>query len=308
MSLAFRTASKSQARLRMALTGPSGSGKTYTALGIAQAFGRVAVIDTERGSASLYADRFAFDVLELDSYSPKVYVEAIAAAEEVGYDCLVIDSLSHAWNGKDGALEQVDRKAAQSKSGNSFGAWRDVTPLQNALVDAIVGCRMHVIATMRAKTEYVLEDDGRGRKAPRKVGLAPVQRDGIEFEFTVVGELDHAHRLHITKTRWSELSQHVEESAGAQLGERIRRWLADGTPPPAAPKVTPLDQPAAVKQVINLLGGELQLSTAEVVQMMREADSLAELEQVTPHARHLDDDGKRAARSAYSARKKELQA
>ena len=127
MTLAFQKATKRQAKLRMALIGPSGSGKTFTALTLATALGkRVGVIDTEHGSASKYADRFAFDCLNLTSFSPGTYVEAIAAAAAAGFDVLIIDSLSHAWSGKDGALEQVDKKAAASRSGNSFTAWRDV--------------------------------------------------------------------------------------------------------------------------------------------------------------------------------------
>ena len=133
MSL-FKKAVKSRSKLRLALIGPSGSGKTYSALAIAAGLGsNIAVIDTEHGSASKYADLFNFDVLELGSYSPEKYVEALKAAAAAGYDVVVIDSLSHAWMGKDGALEMVDRAAARSKSGNSFGAWREVTPQHNEI-------------------------------------------------------------------------------------------------------------------------------------------------------------------------------
>src|SRR5690606_5228856 len=142
------------------------------AKGLAGDGGRIAVIDTENNSAALYADECEFDVLNLDTFSPEVYVEAIKAAEAAGYDVLVIDSLSHAWMGKDGALELVD-KAAKRYQGNSFAAWRDVTPLHNQLVDTILQARLHVIATFRAKTEWVLETDPKtGKTQPRKVGLA----------------------------------------------------------------------------------------------------------------------------------------
>src|SRR5690606_21534998 len=145
MSMTFQKATKKSARLRMALIGVAGAGKTYTALSIAQNLGqKVAVVDTERGSASKYSDMFDFDVMEMESYGPKVYVDAIHAAEEAGYDVLIIDSLSHAWAGKDGALEMVDRAAKRAQSGNTFGAWRDVSPLHNQMVDAIVSSRIHI--------------------------------------------------------------------------------------------------------------------------------------------------------------------
>jgi AAA domain-containing protein len=242
--MAFQKATKKQARLRLALIGPSGSGKTYSALAIASGLapgGRVAVIDTERASASKYADAFSFDACELETFHPQRYIDAIVEAERAGYDVLVIDSLSHAWMGKEGALEQVDRVAARNKAGNSFGAWREVTPMHHALVDAILRSRCHVIATMRVKTEWVLErDEKTGRTAPRKVGLAPVQRDGVEYEFDVVGDLDAA-SLVITKTRCKALHQAVIREPGAPLGATLRQWLTDGAP---AAVPTPLETPA----------------------------------------------------------------
>ena len=129
----FKKASKSQSRLRLGLVGVSGSGKTFSALAIGSALaahydGRVALIDTEHGSASKYADRFSFDVLELVDFNPKNYIDAIKAASDY-YDVLIIDSLSHAWSGSGGVLEMVDNAAKRSQSNNSFTAWRDVTPL-----------------------------------------------------------------------------------------------------------------------------------------------------------------------------------
>lgn len=230
MTLAFQKATKKAARLRMALIGPSGSGKTFSALRIAAGFGgRVGVIDTERGSASKYADRFAFEVLELETFHPERYVEAIREAEKAGIEVLIIDSLSHAWTGKDGALEQVDN-AAKRQKGNSFGAWREVTPMHNALVDAILRSRCHIIATMRSKTEYVVEQGPNGKQVPRKVGLAPVQRDGMEYEFDVVGDMDGA-ALVVTKTRCSDLAEKVLSKPGEDLGRQLRQWLTDGAAP-----------------------------------------------------------------------------
>lgn len=231
----FKKATRKQAKLRMALIGPSGSGKTYTALAIAHHLvpgGRIAVIDTERGSASKYAgvDGFEFDVCELDSFHPQKYIEAIRAADEAGYDVLIIDSLSHAWMGKDGALELVDRAAKRMQSPNTWAAWRDVTPLHNALVDAMLQCRMHLIATMRTKTEYVVETNEKGKQVPRKVGLAPIQREGLEYEFDVVADLDLDNNFIVSKTRCKELNGLVVNKAGKEVADILRAWLNDGAP------------------------------------------------------------------------------
>lgn len=227
----FKRATKSQAKLRMALMGPSGSGKTFTSLSVASALGRVAVIDTEHGSASKYGDRFIFDVLELTEYHPQNYIDAIKAAGEAGdYDVLVIDSLSHAWNGSGGVLEIVDKAAKRSDAKNTFAAWRDATPLHNALVEALLAAPLHLITTMRSKTEYVLERDERGKMTPRKVGLAPVQREGMEYEFDVVAEMDMQNTLMITKTRIPKLTGKVIPQPGVALGETLKAWLMDGTP------------------------------------------------------------------------------
>lgn len=243
--MSFKKATKKQAKGRIALVGPSGSGKTYSALRIASALGkRVAVIDSERGSASKYADKFEFDVCELDSFSPLDYVKAIAEAEAAGYDVLVIDSLSHAWEGKGGALEMVDDAAARSRTANKFTAWRDVTPIHNKLVSAIVSSSCHVIATMRAKTEYVLEEDERGKKVPRKVGMAPIQRAGVEYEFDVVCDLDHELRCIVSKTRCSDLTQKVFKPATeADLGATFAAWLGSGE---AAAPAQPAPEPVGV--------------------------------------------------------------
>ncbi len=229
----FQKATKTQARLRLALDGPSGSGKTYTMLRVATALGaRVAVIDTERGSASKYADEFSFDALNLESFHPQTYIDAIHAAEASGYDVLGIDSLSHAWFGREGALELVDREAKKSKSGNSFTAWREVTPLHNALVDAILRANLHVIATMRTKTEYALSTNERGQIIPKKIGTAPVQRDGMEYEFDVVGDMDLEHNLIVAKTRCRALDGQVIAKPGAELANTLKQWLTDGAPVP----------------------------------------------------------------------------
>lgn len=230
----FEKATKTQARLRMAIISPSGGGKTYTALKVAAALGkRVALIDTERGSASKYAHEFNFDVLELTSFDPRLYIEAIKAAQAAGYDVLIIDSLSHAWAGTDGLLEQHDRVAKKMKSRNTWAAWRDVTPIHNQLIDAMLQADLHIIATMRVKTEYVVEKDDEGKMVPKKVGLAPVQRAGMEYEFDVVADMDLEHNFMVSKTRCSALDQATIKNPDGELSQKLLVWLSDGAPPVA---------------------------------------------------------------------------
>lgn len=226
----FTKAKKHKSKLRFAISGVSGSGKTYTALKIAQelAGGKpFAVIDTERGSASLYADEFDFDVVELASFSPDNYTSAILAAEKEGYEVLVIDSLTHAWAGADGALEQVDRAAAKTQSSNTYFAWRNVTPKHLAMVNAIVQSKMHVVATMRQKTEMVIEQVN-GKNVPRKVGMQSVQREGIEYEFTVYATMDLDHRMFIEKTRAKVLDGKVFDRPDGSIARMLIDWLNSG--------------------------------------------------------------------------------
>jgi hypothetical protein len=235
MSLpAFHKALKTDARLRLALMGPSGAGKTLTSLHLAQDLdiGPIALIDTERGSASKYADLFDFDVLELDSFHPEHYIEAIHAANNDDYGVLIIDSLSHAWAGKGGALELVDEAARKMKSSNTFAAWRDVTPLHHRLLDAILGTDCHLIATLRSKMENIQDKDEKGRTLIRKVGLQAIQREGVEYEFDVVGEMDLDHVLTITKSRCPSLADRVFPSPNGEVSAELKEWLRGVSPEP----------------------------------------------------------------------------
>jgi nucleoside-triphosphatase THEP1 len=233
--MGFKKATKAAAKLRLGLIGPAGSGKTMTALRIAHGLGgRVAVIDTERGSASLYSGErgLDFDVLELETYEADKFIAAIGQAEAAGYSVLIIDSLSHAWAGKGGILEFVDN-AAKRSGGGSFSGWRDATPRHNQLVDAILGAKLHIICTLRSKVEHVIEQVN-GRTQVRKVGLQPVQRDGLEYEFTVVGDVTQDHELIITKTRAAWLKDSIIREAGEDLGQQLAAWLSSGNSEPAA--------------------------------------------------------------------------
>ena len=220
----FHPAQRSSAKLRLALCGPSGSGKTYSALQIAKGLGgRIALIDTERGSAELYSDLCAYDVAQLSPpFTPARYIEAIRAAEKAKYDIVIIDSLSHAWSGPGGVLEMQDQAAKALR--NSFAAWREVTPEHNKLVDTLLQTDLHVIVTMRTKTTYEVQQDG-GKTKVVKIGLAPVQREGLEYEFTVVLDLSvDGHVATGTKDR-TGLFDGQYFVPNSDTGQQLKRWL-----------------------------------------------------------------------------------
>jgi hypothetical protein len=286
----IKRATRRNTKLKMALIGIAGSGKTYSALNIAKGLGdNVLVIDTEHGSASKYAE-FNFDTIELENFNPLHYVRCIEIAQEQNYDVIILDSLSHAWTGKGGALEMVDQAGKRSQSGNSFGAWRNVTPLHNQLIDAIVGAKIHVIATMRAKTEHVQEKDERtGKTVVRKVGLAPVQRDQMEYEFDIVGDITQEHELIVTKSRCSLIADQIIPQPGRQLAKVLLDWINDdmATPPPIDPTLPSPEESqleAATAAYEDLLEQGVKLGIKR-----RELPPDADLETVEKYFRSLSD-------------------
>jgi DNA polymerase III delta prime subunit len=280
LHLVIKKAVKSMGRLRLALAGPAGSGKTWTALAIATVIAKLAgkkilLIDTERGSAAKYAGDsfwggvFDFDVLELsESHHPGAYIEALKMAEQSGeYAVVIIDSLSHAWMGKDGALALVDQAAKKSQSQNSYFAWRDVTPLHNALVDAMLNIETHLIVTLRSKTEYVLEVTEKGTQKPKKVGMAPIQRDGLEYEFDVVGDLTIDNGISFAKTRCRALKGKFYEPDGQNgtdyktLAGVLSTWLTEGKPADAA---NPVLEERTIGEAVKPVVVTPSLSAAEM--------------------------------------------
>lgn len=256
--MALRKAVKSESRLRMAIVGPAGSGKTFSALKLAAGLAgnkRVALFDTEHGSAAKYADHFDFDVDNiLPPFHPDKFCQAIRDAAQAGYGVVILDSLSHAWNGEGGMLDIVEGFAKRMKNPNSFAAWKDATPIQNRLTEAIVGADIHVIVTMRSKTEYVLQTNERGQQQPRKVGMAAIQRSEYDYEFDVVMEMDAANNGIITKTRCSELNEGVFPKPGKQVTDILTKWLSGNPAPAQQPIVTQTPeqrQPIAIESRTN---------------------------------------------------------
>lgn len=226
----FQKAQRKKAKLRLGLTGPSGSGKTWSALLLAKGLGgKTAVIDTERGSASLYEHLHDFDVLNLDApFTPERYIEAIRAAEKAGYDVLILDSITHEWSGAGGCLELVDEVARAKYRGNSWSAWNEVTPRHRAMIDAILTSPLHIIATMRSKTETSQIEEN-GRKKVIKLGMKAEQRDGSEYEFTTVLDLVHdGHFATASKDRTGLFDKTDPKPVTVETGVMLGEWLERG--------------------------------------------------------------------------------
>ena len=271
--MAFTKATKQNATIKLAITGPSGSGKTYSALLIAKGLGgKTALLDTEYGSASLYADFFDFDTwdeLDPSGFPPEYFIRVIKAAEEAGYQNLIIDSLSHEWNGRGGCLELADTIGKTKYRGNSYVAWGEVTPRHNKLVEAIVGAKINIIVTMRAKAEYVLnKDEKSGKSTPQKVGLGSVQRDGMDYEFTVMFEIDRDSHIAIAgKDRTSLFRDPVLISE--DTGKRIAAWL---TTPQSVQSATPATPTQSVPAVQNAKPSARDYVTADFAERLNHGE------------------------------------
>jgi len=236
----FQKAERKQAWLKLAFTGPSGSGKTFSALLLSAGIGkRIAVIDTENRSASLYAGMkegplagIEFDVLEIEApYTIDKYTDAIELAERLKYDVLIIDSISHAWAGEGGLLDK--KSALDNRPGaNTYTSWGRITPEHEKFKARLLGSNIHLVCTMRSKQDYVLEINEKGKQEPRKVGLAPIQRDGMEYEFTTVFDLAMDHNAAISKDRTGLFDGKLFKIT-RKTGPALMAWLKEGKPMPA---------------------------------------------------------------------------
>ena len=243
----FQKAEKKKVKLKLALTGPSGAGKTYSALLLAKGLGgKTALVDTENASASLYADRFDFDSLNIDPpYTVAKYVEAIKGAVKLGYDNLVIDSLTHAWAGDGGLLSK--KEAMDSRGGNSFTNWSSITKEHEQFISAILASNINIIASMRSKQDYVLEVNDKGKSSPKKVGMAPIQREGMEYLFTTVFDIAMDHSAQASKDRTGMFADQIFRIT-EQTGKDIKAWLLNGKDAPLMEK-DPSAPKATLKQV-----------------------------------------------------------
>jgi hypothetical protein len=272
--MSFKKAERKNAKLRLALSGTAGAGKTYSGLLLAKEFGqKIAVLDSERGSASLYADLVPFDVCELEEKNPQEYLEKIKEAASLGYDVLVVDSYSHSWIG---ALEVIDRMGGWVKGG------KVVSPMVAKIVDAILSYPGHVIATMRSKAEHVIEkDDKTGRTTMKKVGMATVARDGTDYEFSVMLDLTVEGVVTVSKTRCSALAGGVyTREEIPKIARTLKAWLSEGA------AVSPRDA---------------------LAERIRFVQSDAELQALIPEIQALSPEDRQVLKPVFVARKAEFQ-
>lgn len=228
--MTFTKAERKKTKLRLAISGTAGSGKTLGALLIAQGLGgNIAMIDTENGSGNVYASMCDYDICGLSApYHPHRYIQLIHEAEKSGYNVIIIDSLSHEWSGIGGCLDIHANLAATKYKNNSYAAWREVTPLHDSLIQSILASPCHIIATLRAKTEYVQTRNEKGFTEIQKAGLAPVQREGLDYEFGTVFDVSQKHLASASKDR-TGLFGDLPFQLSKNTGERLLAWLDTGT-------------------------------------------------------------------------------
>lgn len=223
--MSFQKAVRSKLKLRLGIFGPSGSGKTYGSLKIAKGLGgKIALCDSEQRSSVAFADITDFDVAPLERNTAEEYIEKITEAVKLGYDTLILDSISHEWMK---TLESVEDITAASKSGNSYTAWKEPTKLHNRFVNTILQAPIHIICTMREKDQIEMIPNQNGKLEPVKIGFKPEQKKGIEYEFTTIFHLDHKHIATAEKDR-TQLFDQFKDPLSESIGEELRAWLDQG--------------------------------------------------------------------------------
>ena len=228
--LQLKRATRKQVKLRLNLSAPSGAGKTYSALrmayGLVGSWDKIAVIDTENGSASLYSHLGDFNTLELTPpFTPERYIEALKVCEDFGAQCIIIDSSSHEWSGPGGCLEANETLAAARYKGNTWSAWSETTPRHEAFVSRVLHSPCHIITCTRSKTETVM---GEGKKV-MKLGMKDIQREGWEYELTVSLNIDRdTHLASPSKDRTGMFEGKQPFLITEQTGELIRQWCETG--------------------------------------------------------------------------------
>lgn len=225
MSMLIKKASRKQAKMRIGLFGPSGSGKTYSALllakGLVGLWEKIVVVDTENGSADLYSHLGDYSTLTLTApFDPRRYVEAIKTCEKEGFDCIIIDSISHEWEGQGGCLE------IQQKMGGKFEHWAKVTPLHKQFIDGILQSSCHIITTGRSKTEYAFEgkSDYNPKGKVEKIGLKAITREGFDYEMTLAFNINQDHLASIDKDRTTIFKAAIPFMISEETGEILKRW------------------------------------------------------------------------------------
>lgn len=230
----IRLAKRGERFLKIGIGGIAGSGKTLGALklayGISGDWQKICVIDTENNSADLYAHLGPYSVLPLTKFSPHDYIEAIETIQKNNFDVCIIDSLSHEWFGPGGVLELMDNLRRTSKSNNTFTGWAEATPLHQKFINSWLQSKMHIIATLRQKDEYVLELNEKGKHAPKKIGLKNVQREGLDYEFDLLFTIHLNHTCSVEKDRTSLFDGESGFMLSEDIGQTLKGWSMTNDP------------------------------------------------------------------------------
>lgn len=230
----IRKAERQQSKIRVGVSGPSGSGKTLGALklakGLVGSWDKIVVIDSENKSADLYSHLGEYSVLPISApYSPEKYTEAIQMCEKHGFEVIIIDSGTHEWDGKGGCLEINERLAQAKYKGNTWAAWAETTPRHQKFIDAMIQSPAHVICTLRSKVETAMDSD---TKKVKKVGVKAITREGVDYEFTIMFELDRdGHYATASKDRTGMFSESDPFQINEAVGNTIQAWCNSGKPP-----------------------------------------------------------------------------
>lgn len=297
----FTKAKRSACKIKLSVAGPSGSGKTYSSLLMAQGlvndWSKIGVVDTENSSASLYSHLGDFDVLSLSApFTPEKYVQAIKVAEQSGYQCVIIDSLSHCWEGEGGILQTHAHMA-----GNSFTNWSKLTPMYNRLLQAIQQCSIHVIVTLRSKQEYAVNTVN-GKSVPEKLGLKPIARDGIDYEFSIAFDLNQYHQASVSKDRTGLFKNEVGLKLDQTIGRKIKVWcMIDDQPSTTSMKVvgedaeeilSDIDPPVSDAEVDSVIE-HILATTREIIdpiaRLILDAESIEELQKIYENTPEIQD-------------------
>ena len=280
----FKKATRTAQKLKIGIAGPTGSGKTDGALSLALALaagGRIAVADTENGSASLYADRYDFDTLDIQPpYLTRKYLDAMQAAVEGGYAVLVIDSLSHQWDGEGGILQRKTQADAKPGS-NTWTNWGPFTKEHEEFKAAILHAPLHIIATMRSKMAYQQTENG-GKKRVEKLGLQPIQREGMEYEFALAFDLAMDHLADASKDRTRLFDGRRVDLRDPATGKALLAWLADAAPVPT-PTPTEAQTDALVSINEMLQGVDPEMAAKVRAALAKGNDPLKVLARLTDH-------------------------
>lgn len=285
MALSFKKAVRKRVRLKIGMSAPAGGGKTLSSLILAygllkgehpdwsdeQIWGAICIMDSENASAELYTGYDVvksgvrigeFNVIPMEApFTADTYISGINLAKENGIEVCIIDSLTPLWNGVGGMLEKQGN--ISKRSGNSYTAWREITPEFNRFVDTMLQTDMHIIATMRSKTDYVQEKDDKGHTTIKKVGLAPVMRDGMEYEFSIFLDIDTDHMADVSKDRTGVVEKYADLhskyfTVTPELGKSIADWLSGGATVEKKPEMEkssvahPFENPVSTSELEEL--------------------------------------------------------